>query len=144
MRHRVVLALCTLALVFAGCGGDDATEGGEGAHTHDTNVSADRPSSTARISILAPAGDVQLTSGKLPVKLGLEGGRVLSEATKALKADEGHIHLSLDGKLQEMLYQLDTEVPIGPGRHVLEAEFVAGDHAPFSPRVVATREIVLS
>lgn len=143
MKRRAVLAFCALTLVLAACGADPAKEGGEGDHSHETNVSANRPSSTATISILEPAG-AATTSGMLPVKLGLVGGRVLAEATKSLKPDEGHIHLSLDGKLQEMIYQLDTELRVGPGRHTIEAEFVAGDHAPFNPRVVATRELDLS
>jgi len=32
-------------------------------------------------------------------------------------------------------------VPVTPGSHVLKAEFVAADHAPFNPRVVSAEVI---
>jgi hypothetical protein len=37
-----------------------------------------------------------------------------------------------------MLGGLDGEPRAAPGTHVLRAEFVAIDHAPFQPRVLAT------
>ena len=40
-----------------------------------------------------------------------------------------------------MTYGLEQQVPVGglsPGPHQLRAEFVAADHAPFNPPVVAT------
>ena len=38
-----------------------------------------------------------------------------------------------------MAYGLEQQVDVTPGVHVLVAEFVAGDHAPFNPRVTVTR-----
>ncbi len=51
------------------------------------------------------------------------------------------MHLSLDGQLSTMTYGLDQEIQVTPGSHILQAEFVAGDHAPFNPRVIAVRRI---
>ncbi|HEY3208529.1 MAG TPA: hypothetical protein VGL18_01855 [Actinomycetota bacterium] len=34
-----------------------------------------------------------------------------------------------------MSLTLSRTLEVGPGRHVLEAEFVAADHGPFNPRV---------
>lgn len=144
MKRRAVLTLCVLTLVFAGCSSKSADTHGEADHVDNTAVGPGRPSSTATISIVQPVAAGPLASGKVPVKLGLDGGKVLSAATKDLKPNEGHIHLSLDGKLQEMIYQLDTELQVPPGKHTIEAEFVAGDHAPFNPRVIARRELDIS
>ncbi len=46
----------------------------------------------------------------------------------------------LDGALVSMTYGLKQDVSIAdlsPGAHRLEAEYVAVDHAPFNPRVIA-------
>ena len=71
----------------------------------------------------------------------LPGGHIINTSTTTLTPDTGHIHLSLDGKLVSMTYGLVQVVDISglsPGPHTLGAEFVAADHAPFDPRVVAT------
>jgi hypothetical protein len=70
----------------------------------------------------------------------LDGGRIIDAASTTLTPDTGHIHLSLDGKLVSMTYGLVQLVDVSGlslGEHTLEAEFVAADHAPFDPRVVA-------
>ena len=51
--------------------------------------------------------------------------------------NEGHIHLSLDGRIVAMSTSLRVDIKTLPGRHTLRAEFVAVDHRPFQPRVVA-------
>ena len=78
---------------------------------------------------------------KGPVSLG--GARIVSEATKDLKPDEGHMHLIMDDKLQSMTFSLQDQIQAEPGTHLLLAEFVAGDHAPFNPRVLVTRTFVV-
>jgi hypothetical protein len=52
--------------------------------------------------------------------------------------NEGHVHLYLDGSLVSMTTALDARVAAPPGQHELQAEFVALDHVPFQPPVVAT------
>ena len=64
----------------------------------------------------------------------------MDAATTRLTPTTGHIHLSLDGSLMSMTYGLVQQISlqgVAPGRHMLQAEFVAADHGPFSPRVVA-------
>ena len=39
------------------------------------------------------------------------------------------------GQIVSMNYGLEQDLPVTPGTYVFRAEFVAADHAPFSPRV---------
>ena len=66
---------------------------------------------------------------------------IVEAASTDLTPDTGHVHLRLDGKLISMTYGLVQEVDLttlAAGDHALEAEFVAADHGPFSPRVTTT------
>ena len=75
----------------------------------------------------------------------LTGGHIIETATTNLTPDTGHIHLSIDGTLVSMTYGLVQVVPIQnlpPGKHTLEAEFVAADHGPFDPRVTSSVQFV--
>lgn len=99
-----------------------------------------RPSSTATLAIDRPAAGQAVAGPQVEVVMSLDGGRIVDSASTTLTPDTGHIHLSLDGKLVSMTYGLVQLVDVQglfPGEHTLEAEFVAADHGPFDPRVVA-------
>jgi len=100
---------------------------------------ADRPSTTARLTVTAPRpGEVfRGDPATIPVSLQLDGGQVVPATSLRLVPNEGHIHLSLDGSLIAMT-GLVGDVAAAPGPHTLSAEFVAIDHGPFQPRVIAT------
>jgi hypothetical protein len=104
-------------------------------------ASGARPASTATLSFDEPAPGRTVAGDELAVVLRLRGGRVVPATSTNLRADEGHIHLSLDGRLVSMTYGTLQTVDLGdaaPGVHELDAEFVAADHAPFDPRVTAS------
>ncbi|HUQ62524.1 MAG TPA: hypothetical protein VM121_02070 [Acidimicrobiales bacterium] len=125
--RRPVLAAFLAVLVVAGCGGG-SSEGGGGAP---------RLSTPARLQILAPTPN-ETTGPNVTVKLDLIGAKVVPQTTGPLRPDEGHIHVSLDGQLVSMAYGTEQELPnLAPGKHSLQAEFVATDHAPFANKVVA-------
>jgi hypothetical protein len=99
-----------------------------------------RIASTATLAIDRPAAGQTVSGTQVEVVMTLAGGHIVDSASTTLTPDTGHIHLSLDGKLVSMTYGLVQLVDLSglsPGEHTLEAEFVAADHSPFDPRVVA-------
>jgi hypothetical protein len=110
-------------------------------NTANATPSGPRPASTATLTIVRPIQGQRVTADQVEVVMGLTGGRIVASASTTLTPDTGHIHLSLDGKLISMTYGLVQVVDLGdatPGEHTLEAEFVAADHGPFDPRVMAS------
>ncbi|MFN2607856.1 MAG: hypothetical protein ABR511_08160 [Acidimicrobiales bacterium] len=125
-RRRTVLAamvvMTTVALAAACSSG---------------SASAARPTTTARLQITSPTPN-QVTGPDLSLELNLIGAKVVPAASGPLRPDEGHIHVSVDGKLVSMTYGTTQDLHgLTPGSHSVQAEFVATDHAPFRNRVVA-------
>ena len=130
LKLKAVLCVALLTTVVTAC-----------SESPEDSPPANRIASTAKMSIVEPAQGAQITGPKMRVIISLEGGKIIPEATKEIKPDEGHMHLSLDGQLSTMSYGLDQEIEVTPGRHILQAEYVAGDHAPFNPRIIQARQI---
>ena len=103
-------------------------------------ATAFRPHATARLEIVSPApGEVfRGNPAEVPIELRLVGGRIVAASSARAVANVGHIHLYIDGKLISMSPKLRDQAELGPGAHRIEAEFVAGDHGPFNPRVRAS------
>lgn len=132
MRAKAVAAVLAVAVGLAACGG------GQADRTTPPPASA-RPRSTASLSIIAPEPGTTIQGGSVTVQLELQGGRIIKQVSTNLKPDEGHIHLKLDGRTITLLGGLEEVIPnVALGPHILEAEFVAADHGPFDPRVLAT------
>jgi hypothetical protein len=134
VHAAAVLAAAALALTVAGCSSGD---GGSAAATVTTVAAAPRPSSQAKLTIVAPRNGQTVSQDRPEVRLSLDGGKIVSQTTTRVQGDEGHIHLHVDGKLVDMNYGLRQRLPkLPPGQHVVQVEFVAADHAPFDPRVL--------
>jgi len=122
----VLLSACSLPLI--------------GASPTPSPTASPRPSSTGKIAVVQPAANSVITTTTLHVEFQLTGAHIVDVTTKNLTPDTGHIHLSIDGRLISMNYQLSQDVSMQPftsGPHVLQGEFVAADHIPFNPRVIA-------
>ena len=100
-----------------------------------------RPASTAHLSILKPVNGQHVSGSELEVVMKLTGGTIVQTTTTNIAPDTGHIHLSVDGRLVSMTYGVLQPIDLSslkPGTHTLTAQFVAADHGPFNPPVVAT------
>ena len=104
-----------------------------------------RPASTAQLSFAQPTPDETVTTDTLDVRLRLEAGTIVQGSSTKLSPESGHIHVYIDGAIVSMTYGKEQRIPIGslePGPHVLQAEFVAADHGPFDPRVIAITQFI--
>jgi hypothetical protein len=137
MRFRsLVPPLMVLVLFAAACGGGAPAA----SPTMDMNHSpaAERPASSGTVKIVRPTNGEVVKGPNVDVKVALDGATVVAQTSTDLKPDEGHLHLILDDELVSMTSGLTTTIPdVAPGRHLLKVEFVASDHGPFFPNVVA-------
>ncbi len=134
MTNRAPFAIgmaVAIVLVGSACSG-----GGNGGATTTQATAQDRPSSTAKLTLVSPTQGESFTGSTVPVRVSLEGAKIVPITSTNLKPNEGHLHLFLDGQIVSMNYQADATLhEVTPGQHTLKVEFVATDHAPFDPRV---------
>ena len=115
-----------------------------GAPTHPAVTSSGpRPSTSATVEIVEPASSTTVSGTTTHVVLRLNGATIVPQTTTAIRADQGHVHLYVNGVLVSMNYGLEQDIPVQPGTLLLKAEFVAADHAPFNPRVWS-RDVVFT
>ncbi len=133
--------LVALAIALVGCGSGAPTtliNGTPPPASAAASAAASlgpRPSSPAIVAIVQPQSGAQVTGDTVHVVLSLTGATIVTQTTTNITPTEGHVHLYVDNVLVSMNYGLEQDLPIHPGTYVLKAEFVAADHAPFSPRV---------
>jgi hypothetical protein len=98
-----------------------------------------RPETAATLQIITPAPNA-VTGPDVDLRLRLRDAHVVPASVVGgkIRPDRGHIHVSVDGQITQMYYGThQTVAGLTPGRHTIQAEFVASDHAPFANRVVA-------
>jgi hypothetical protein len=132
--RTLTIAVALVSLLAAGCGGGSAT----GSSPSPSAVAGARPSSPAKITIISPRNGQTVHGSVLHVKLSLENARIVRPTSRHITPTTGHIHLYLDNEIVSMNYQLDNTTRVTPGPHAIRVEFVASDHLPFNPRVIAT------
>jgi hypothetical protein len=146
MKERTMAKLVPIGIAvvlgLGACGGED---GGDGATpTTLPSPQAERPSSSAKLTLVEPASGATLGPEDVRVRLDLTGAKLTKEVSRNLRPDQGHIHLRLDGETITLLGDLDENLadilgePVPSGPHLLEAEFVAADHGPFDPRIIVS------
>jgi hypothetical protein len=100
------------------------------------NGTQPRPSSPADLQILSPTNGEIVQGSDVPIKVELNGARIVQATTIDIKPDEGHLHVYLDNQIVAMNFSASQDLEnVKPGMHVLRVEFVAADHRPFDPRV---------
>ncbi|MCA1846582.1 MAG: DUF6130 family protein [Actinobacteria bacterium] len=127
---RIAVLVAVALIGLTGCGSDKKSS---------APSTTQRPATDARIQILAPTPN-QETGPDVTVQVKLIGAKEVpqSQVTGAIKPDEGHIHVSLDGSVVAMAYgDTQTLKALTPGQHSVQVDFVATDHLPFKNRVTA-------
>ena len=142
MNRPVRLAVVAVALVLGACTGSPSAPPTMAAHPTGPASLGPRPSSMATVSIVEPAQGATLTGTTVHVVLKLDGARIITETTTAIRPDEGHLHLYVNNQLVSMNYGLEQDIPVQPGTLAIRAEFVAADHAPFNPRVESDDTVI--
>lgn len=128
------------ATALAACGGSGGSQAGgsPSPSPSPTTAPSPRPSSTAELTIESPETGSVVEGSVVDLRVSLEGATLVPQTTTELSPDEGHLHVLLDDTLISMTEGLEQEITgVEPGPHRLTVEFVATDHAPFDPRVVA-------
>ena len=134
LNSRSVAALL-LAAVVGACSAPAATTPTPSGAGPSASAAGSRPSSPAVVTIVKPVSGDTVTGSSVHVVLSLTGAQIVPATTTNIRPDQGHLHLYVDNVLVSMNYGLEQDLPVHPGTYVLKAEFVAADHAPFSPRV---------
>jgi hypothetical protein len=135
-RRTAAIGLsAAIGLILAACGGAATSSASSTAMPSGSGALGPRPSSPAVVTILEPKPNQTVSGDMVHVVLDLKNATIVKQTTTNLKPDEGHVHLYVDNVLVSMNYGLTQDVPVHAGTYALKAEFVASDHAPFSPRV---------
>jgi hypothetical protein len=134
MRIRNVGLLALAAATLVACGG-----GGDGSGSPSSTLSPiARPSSTAELAVVSPENGEIVHGSTVALRVDLEGAKIVPQTTTDIAPDEGHLHVLLDDTLISMTGKTRQRIrDVAAGSHRLMVEFVASDHAPFDPRVVA-------
>ena len=131
-----LVAVLAAASVLMGCGAE--TDGGASTSAASHTVAVERPTSTAELTIVKPENGDRVAGDAAQLEIDLQGAEVVDQTSTDLQPDEGHLHVTLDGKLVSMTSGTSQLLAdLTPGEHLLQVEFVANDHAPFDPRVLA-------
>ena len=135
-RAAVVVAAVAFALAASACGSGDGSAGSTSSTT--PTVAGNRPASTATLSIVTPKNGQVVHGTIVQMKVSLKGAKIVPATSATIVPDEGHLHVILDDQLISMTGQTTQLLSnLTSGQHLLKVEFVASDHAPFDPRVIA-------
>jgi hypothetical protein len=137
-RGALVAVGVAFALVATACGSSDGSSPNTSPSSAPPTVSADRPASPAKLKITSPKNGQVVRGTTVEMNVSLKDATIVPATTTNIVPDEGHLHVILDDKLISMTGDASQLLAnLSPGQHLLKVEFVASDHAPFDPRVIA-------
>jgi len=132
-RVRWAIPALGLAVLAAACSSGSTTASGP-----PTPPVSDRPSSPAKVQIISPTNGEVIHGSTVAVKVKLSNATIVPQTSTNITPTEGHLHLYLDDQIESMNFSDATTIgDVSPGLHTLKVEFVATDHLPFDPRVIA-------
>ena len=135
-RGAFVAACVAITVAANACTGGDAPSPTTSSPT--PGVSANRPASPAKLKIVTPRNGQVVSGTTVEMKVSLENAKIVPATSANIVPDEGHLHVILDDQLISMTGETTQLLSnLMPGQHLLKVEFVASDHAPFDPRVIA-------
>ena len=139
-RHRRSLLALGIVFALSACGNGAATPQATSSPTPTPTptVSTDRPASPAKLTIISPKNGQVVQGTTVEMKVSLKDAKIVPATSAIIVPDEGHLHVILDDQLISMTGDTSQLLSnLTPGQHLLKVEFVASDHAPFDPRVIA-------
>jgi hypothetical protein len=75
-------------------------------------------------------------------RIDVEATVIGGELAESAEGDEGgHLHIFVDGRLQEMLYADATQVELEPGVHTITVEYTDAQHLSFEPPVETSVQV---
>jgi hypothetical protein len=96
--------------------------------------------SDASILIVTPAdGDTVAADKAIRVEVALTG---VSIATSPSDTTKGHIHVYVDGTLEQMPYTTQPKVKLSPGEHEITIEYVDAQHISYNPPLQTSVKVV--
>lgn len=138
-RGALVAVSVVFVLTMSACGSGGSSSSTSASPSSATpTVSADRPASPAKLSIISPKNGQVVRGSTVEMKVSLKDAKIVPATSTDIVPDEGHLHVILDDQLISMTGDTSQLLAnLTPGQHLLKVEFVASDHAPFDPRVIA-------
>ncbi len=154
-RKTMFAALISLAFIAGGCGSDDPTSSTDGdmgmgddsdmgdmdmdmdmddmdmddgdGHSHDEIVYSDWPTDFEEPTVILEASAVD--GGDIELSIDISGFNIVSGDTEGAAANEGHVHVYVDGVEKGMFFSNDVSLTgVSPGPHQLMVELSAMDH----------------
>ncbi len=102
-------------------------------------VGGEASASDAAVQIVAPKAGATLPAGKrVLIEARVKNAEV---ARNPASSEGGHLHVFVDGELQEMVYATATEVKLEPGRHTISVEYTDARHVSFDPRILDSIQV---
>lgn len=97
------------------------------------NLADDSPdASDVKLTILTPEdGDTVVAGAPIDVEVEIEG----AELATSLGDQGGHIHVYVDGTVEQMPIGPRTTITLKPGEREVSVEYVDADHVPFDPPI---------
>lgn len=84
------------------------------------------------LTLLSPDPGMSVRPDKpIPVSIDVQGAKVARSPTDS----GGHLHLSVDGALEQMPYGTTAEVQLPRGTHTLRVEYVDEKHVSYKPPI---------